>query len=165
MIIFLFKPNMNTLMLVSKNYIEIFYRIVVEDIFESVSTKANMDWVFKLMQYFMLCDMPMSIKSILKYHIPFYLIGNIEVSSARHTLNSLLVPGDRYFKIPQTFLATLYKYLKKTNFWSFFMDCFVDYNQIVIANKMGQLKEKFPAETFSYSMFEEYTAGGQKNPF
>ena len=102
---------------------------------------------------------------MLKYHIPFYLIGNIEISSARQTLNALLIPADRYFKIPQVVLAFLYKYLKKTSFWSFLMDIFIDFNQNIIMDKINMLKDNFPVAKFDDQVFDEFPRSSQKNPF
>jgi hypothetical protein len=56
MIIFLFKPNINTLMSVNKNFVDVFYSVLNEEIWEFPKARANMDWIFKLIQYFLLID-------------------------------------------------------------------------------------------------------------
>jgi hypothetical protein len=100
MIIFLFKPNINCLMSVNKNFVDVFYSVLDEEVWKYPKSRANMDWVFKLMQYFLLIDIAGSMKNIIKYHIPYYLMANIEIFSARLTLTCLLAPGDMLFKIP-----------------------------------------------------------------
>lgn len=54
---------------------------------DNEKTRANMEWCLKMIQYFMLCDLTSSMKNIIKYHIPYYLLGNIEIFSAKITLN------------------------------------------------------------------------------
>jgi len=94
-----------------------------------------MDYVFKLIQYFLLIDIAGSIKNIIKYHIPFYLIANIEIAGAKNIIGSLLVPGDLFFKIPQELLVEFYNYLKFTQFWPFFCTVFVKFSQKLIFEK------------------------------
>jgi hypothetical protein len=103
MIIFLFKPNINCLMSVNKNFVDVFYSVLNEEVWKYPKSRANMDWVFKLMQYFLLIDIAGSMKNIIKYHIPYYLMANIEIFNARLTLTCLLTPGDMLFKIPENY--------------------------------------------------------------
>jgi hypothetical protein len=85
MIIFFFKPNLTTIIQFNKNFVDIFYDILFHDVLENGHSKSNMDWIFKIMQYFLIYDIDNSIKNILKYNIIFYLVANIEVVSARMT--------------------------------------------------------------------------------
>ena len=97
-------------MAANKNFVDVFYSVLNEEVWTNSKSKANMDLVFKMIQYFILIDISGSLKNIVKYHIPFYLIGNIEIFSARLTLNCLITPGDMMFKFSAEYLELLYGY-------------------------------------------------------
>lgn len=162
MIIFLFKPNINTLMAANKNFVDVFYKTLQEEVWDNSKTKVNMDWVFKLIQYFLLIDISGSLKNIVKYHLPYYLLGNIEVTSAKITLTSLITPGDLFFKIPKKMLNCLYGYLSRTTFFAFYVKLLLDFNQKEIEKKINNLKGTF--SDYDLEEFDEFESGGTKNP-
>jgi hypothetical protein len=83
MITLLFKPNITTLSQANTEFVDVFYKCLQEEVWDNPRSKANMDWVCKIIQYFLMIDIAGSLKNMIKYHIPFYLLGNIEVFSTR----------------------------------------------------------------------------------
>lgn len=162
MIIFLFKPNISTLMRANSRFVDVFYKVFKVDVLDNEKTRVNMEWCLKLIQYFILTDVSSSIKNIIKYNIPYYLLGNIDIFSAKLTLNCQLVPGDKFFKIPQPLLEQFYKYLARTNFWQFYVNMFLNYNQKLIADKIKKLSNT--TVKFDKEEFNGFQKGVQKNP-
>lgn len=162
MIVFFFKPNINTLMQANKKFVDVFYKVLQEEVWESSKARANMDYVFKIIQYFMLCDIAASVRNIIKYNLPYYLLGNIEIFSARLTLGSLIIPGDIFFKIPQSNLEDLYSYLRRTKFFSFFIKMYCNFSQREISSYISDLGRSEIMEALGLPDNEH---GGRKNPF
>lgn len=52
----LFKPNITFLISTNKDWLDIFYDVMQDEIWDNRSCRANMDYVLKLVQYFMLID-------------------------------------------------------------------------------------------------------------
>jgi hypothetical protein len=162
MIIFLFKPNINTLISANKKFVDVFYKVLQEEIWESPKARANMDYVFKMIQYFLLCDIAASVRNIIKYHLPYYLLSNIEIFSARLTLGSLIIPGDIFFKIPQGNLEELYAYLRRTKFFSFFIKMYTNFSQREITSYISEFGKSELTESLVVPGNDH---GGRKNPF
>lgn len=110
MLVILFKPNSSVMFANNQNIVDIFYRCLKEQVWANKKARANMDLVYKIMQYFLLFDHQASIRNIIKYHIPFRLLGEIESQGARFTLGCLLMPGNKIFKIPQKMMQKFYNY-------------------------------------------------------
>jgi hypothetical protein len=165
MIIFFFKPNLTTIIQYNKNFVDIFYEILFHEVLENGHCKSNMDWVFKIMQYFLIYDIDKSIKNILKYNLIFYLVANIEVVSARMTLECLLIPGDRYFRIPEIYLQKIYGYLNYTNFFGFMVECAFAYDQKKIRIKIETLNEDPKLHDTKLTYIGDVIMGGVKNVF
>lgn len=162
MYVFLFKPNINSLMSFNTNFVDIFYKLVTKEVFLNPYSKANLDWVFKLMQYFLLCDIGGSIKNIIHEHIPFYLLGNIEIQSARFMQSCLITPGDSFFKLPKEELQKLYRYLKETNFHTVQVQMLVNFSFTNLQDHLIDLRSR-SLKSFDFYCGDEF--GGKKNPF
>lgn len=130
---------MSVLINLNKNYIDVFYQTVMEEVFENPKSKANMDWVCKIMQYFLMYNPEKSLKNIMKHHILYYLVGNIQISSASMLLTALLTPGDRYFRLPDKHLEKVYNYLDYTEFFNFCLEIITAFNQRKIRDKIDTL--------------------------
>lgn len=164
MIVFLFKPNINTLMVQNRKCVDIFYKCLYEEVWSNERCKCNMDLVFKLIQFFLLCDLRNSMRNIIKYHIPYYLLGNIEIFGARLTLTCLITPGDIFFKIPENMLKILYRYFDESGYFLFYLEMMINFQQDYIEDKIKSMtySEEFSDDHYE---FDNMGDGGFKNPF
>ena len=133
-----FRPNIKTIATLNSGYIDIFYKVLEEDVWLNPKNKANMEWVFRLMQYFQIIDPVTSIKSIIQYHVIWFIFGNIEITTGRATLFHIQTPGDVFLKISNKTSKWIYNYLRKTEFIEFFVSQFKKFDQ-------GQILKKYEA--------------------
>lgn len=114
--VFLKRKNIKTIGRINPFYIDIFYKVANEQVFENERCRVDMTHVFTLMQYFLTLDPLTSIKNILRFHLIFELLGHIDIPTAKEIVANLLTPGDNLFKIQEKERRFLADYLLLSNF-------------------------------------------------
>lgn len=122
--VFLKRSNIKVISQANPFYIDVFYKVANEQVFENERCRADMAHVFQMMQYFMALDPAASIRNIVRYHLCFELLGHLELSAAREMLTALITPGDNLFKIADKDRKLLTDYLVACQFGKTLVSCF-----------------------------------------
>lgn len=163
LIVFLFKPNITLLMSLNEQYLDVFFKVLYDDVWDNPNCKCNMDYLFKMIQYFQLIDVGRSIRNIIKYHIPFYLLANVEIITARSILDCLLSPGDTFFRVPSLLIKEFYSYLNESDFFETMFMSFSSFSQETIYKKIIHLRKNFQnIDSVALKKLPFFTS---KNPF
>lgn len=125
--VFLFRKNYLALKNLNPFHIDCFYRVYLAEVMNKENCRADMCHALYLVQYFLSVDPVASIRNIVKHHVVYELLGNIEILLAKETLIGLLTPGDGFFKIQDKDRKCLYEYLEVAGFGSFLADCACDF--------------------------------------
>ena len=147
LIIFLFKPNISLLMTQNQTWLDVFFKVLYDDVWDNPNCKCNMDYQFKMIQYFLLIDVGGSIRNIIKYHIPFYLLANVEIGSARTIQECLLTLGDTFFKVPNRLMKHLLHYLAESDFFTVLFASYQNFSQELIYKKLIDLRKNYEPQT------------------
>jgi len=125
--VFLFRKNYLALKNINPYHIDCFYKVYHQEVICKDNCRADMGHALYLLQYFLAVDPVASIRNIVKFHVVYELLGNIDISLAKETLIGLLTPGDGFFKIQDKDRKCLYDYLEVADFGSFLADCASDF--------------------------------------
>lgn len=121
MLLFFLRTNYKTLLKRNPRHVEVFYKTVVEEVLNNDKARLDMLHLVQMIQYFLLHNVTESLKCIMRHHIVYELLGNIEIAAARETLISLLTPGDNFLKIEDKDRLHWYAYLEAVRFEGLFL--------------------------------------------
>jgi len=92
-------------------------RVLAKEFIISDKSKADVNHICKLVQYFSMYEQSLSITNIMRTHLLFSLLANCHVASARDTLLSLLCPSEQFLRVETQERAILNQYLSITKFF------------------------------------------------
>ena len=140
--VFMLRKNLFILRRHNQYFIDIFYKVAADEVFENERCRVDMTQVLSLVQYFLVADPLASIRNIIKYHLMFEFLGNIEILSSREILTSLMSPGDQLFKITDAERKYLVDYMLVTNFMVTMTNALVSFKiSSILADKIRVAKE------------------------
>lgn len=116
LLVLMLRKNLKTLQDLNPFFMDIFFGLVDREVFQNERSRADMVQILTVVQYFLNVDAERAIRNIIKYHVIYELLGNIEIVLAKETLIGLLTPGDQLFKIRDKERDLLMKYLQMTGF-------------------------------------------------
>lgn len=140
--VFLKRRNLKTISRVNPYFIDVFYKVANEQVFENERCRVDMAQVFTLMQYFLTLDPLASLKNIVRYHLVFELLGHVDVAPAKEILAGLLTPGDNLFKVQDRDRKILTDYLLLANFGQTLTNNFTQFRiSSILAEKSRAMKD------------------------
>lgn len=120
MLLFFLRSNYKTLLKRNPRHVDVFYRTVAEEVLNNDKARLDMLHLVQMMQYFLLHNVGDSLRGIIRHHVVYELLGNIEIPAARETLISLLTPGDNFLKVEDKDRVHWYAYLEAVKFHRLF---------------------------------------------
>jgi hypothetical protein len=98
-------------------YLDIFYRVLNEEFIENEKSKADVNQLMRLIQYFYLFEPEISMKNMIRYNMFHEMLGNIHITTVKDTLTSFLTPGDPLLKVKENERTLMMTYFQKTGFF------------------------------------------------
>ena len=140
--VFLKRRNIKVIGKANPYFIDIFYKVANEQVFDNERCRVDMTQVFELMQYFLTLDAQCSLKNLVKYHLCFELLGHIEIAAAKELLINLIMPGDNLFRISDKDRKVLTDYLVMVKFGNSLITLLSQFKvSLVLSDKARAIKD------------------------
>lgn len=159
---FFYKSNMKALRNINKNFIKVFYDVLVEEFCNDDKSKADVNHIMRLIQYFYIQEPKTSTFYLLKTHFLFHMIGNIHIQTVQDTIISLFTPGDMLLKVKEEQRNLLYKYAEKTNLFTLLFSQIDGIDISRVLEKIDSLKEDDELKLFLYSNLGDPKPDGKR---
>jgi len=111
-----YRPNLVAIKELCPNFVNAFYKVILEEFINNYKSKADVNHIVRMVQYFYMYEPQLSMANIIATHFFYVLLMNIEVDSCRDTIISLMCQGDPLLKVEEQETNQLYKYLEITRF-------------------------------------------------
>lgn len=124
----LLRPNYKQIKAYAPAHVDVFYKVLDEEVLSNDKTRADMHHVLKLIQFFLITEPGHSLKNVLKYGVLFDLLAHLHLSAAKETLLAFLSPGDNFLKLQAKDRELMNDYLKAIAFHNTFLGLLANYN-------------------------------------
>jgi hypothetical protein len=98
-------------------YLDIFYKSLNDEFVMNQKSKADVNQIMRLIQYFYMFEPENSMKNLIKYNIFHEMLGNIHISTVKDTLGSFITPGDPLLKVKDAERNLMMTYFEKCGFF------------------------------------------------
>ena len=149
MFVFLFRKNYLALKNMNPFHIDIFFKVYREEILNRDICRTDMCHVMYMIQYFLTADPVATLRNIVKHHVLYEFLANIEINICKETLISLLSPGDGLFKISDKDRKCLNDYLEVVNFGEFFATAIAGFSIVKVNAERKRVMEDERVKEFT----------------
>lgn len=73
-----------------------------EEFIQNDKSKADVNQIMRLVQYFYLFEPENSMKNLIRYNMFHEMLGNIHINTVKDTLASFITPGDNLLKVKES---------------------------------------------------------------
>lgn len=99
------------------HYLDIFYKVLNEEFIQNQKSKADVNQIMRLIQYFYLFEPENSMKNLIRYNMFHEMLGNIHIDLVKETLASFITPGDPLLKVDTKERNLMMTYFQKCGFF------------------------------------------------